>query len=259
MNRIDTLFSNDPKGLLSIYFCAGTPLPDGTADVIRTLEKEGVSMIEIGIPFSDPMADGPVIQDAATKALKGGMTLEKLFSQLEGIREYVKIPLVLMGYLNPIFRYGFEPFCRRCAEVGIDGVIIPDLPFRDYMENYKGIAEKYDIRFIMLITPETSEERVRLIDENTSGFIYMVSSAATTGAQKDFDSAKREYFRRIASMGLRIPRMVGFGISNRPTFDAACEYASGGIIGSRFVTLLEEKGGNALEAIRTLKKDIGFD
>ena len=137
MNRIDTLFSNDPKGLLSIYFCAGTPLPDGTADVIRTLEKEGVSMIEIGIPFSDPMADGPVIQDAATKALKGGMTLEKLFSQLEGIREDVKIPLVLMGYLNPIFRYGFEPFCRRCAEVGIDGVIIPDLPFRDYMENSK--------------------------------------------------------------------------------------------------------------------------
>lgn len=259
MNRIDRLFNSSPKRLLSIYFCAGAPTPDGTAEVIRTLAREGVDMIEIGIPFSDPMADGPVIQEAATQALRGGMTLEKLFSQLEGIREGVDIPLILMGYLNPVFRFGFERFCRRCVEVGVDGMIIPDLPFKDYMENYKAVAERYGLRFIMLITPETSEERVRLIDANTSGFIYMVSSAATTGAQKDFDAQKQAYFKRIDDMHLRIPRMVGFGISNSQTFDAACEYASGGIIGSRFVSLLKESGGDAQKAIRQLKSDIGMD
>ncbi len=258
MNRIDRLFSGSPQRLLSIYFCAGAPKPDGTADVIRTLAREGVAMIEVGIPFSDPMADGPVIQDAATKALRGGMTLDKLFSQLEGIRADVDIPLVLMGYLNPVFRYGFERFCRRCAEVGVDGMIIPDLPFKDYMENYKAVAERYGLRFIMLITPETSEERVRLIDANTSGFIYMVSSAATTGAQKDFDAQKQAYFQKIEQMHLRIPRMVGFGISNRQTFDAACAHAAGGIVGSRFVSLLDEAGGDALSAIRRLKSALGI-
>ena len=258
MNRIDQLFSTRPQRLLSVYFCAGAPTLDGTADVIRTLAREGVAMIEIGIPFSDPMADGPVIQDAATKALRNGMTLDKLFSQLEGIRRDVDIPLILMGYLNPVFRYGFEAFCKRCKEVGVDGMIIPDLPFKDYLESYKAVAERYDLRFIMLITPETSEERVRLIDAHTSGFIYMVSSAATTGAQKDFDAQKQAYFKRIAGLGLRIPRMVGFGISNRQTFDAACEYASGGIIGSRFVALLDESAGDAQKAIRQLKSDIGL-
>ena len=258
MNRIDRLFSGSPKRLLSIYFCAGAPTLDGTADVIRSLAREGVDMIEIGIPFSDPMADGPVIQDAATKALRNGMTLEKLFSQLEGIRRDVDIPLILMGYLNPVFRYGFEAFCKRCSEVGVDGIILPDLPFKDYMESYKDVAERYGLRFIMLITPETSEERVRLIDAHTSGFIYMVSSAATTGAQKDFDAQKQAYFRKIEEMGLRIPRMVGFGISNKQTFDAACEHASGGIIGSRFVTLLEQANGDATAAIRQLKADIGM-
>ena len=258
MNRIDQLFSNSPERLLSTYFCAGAPTLDGTADVIRTLAREGVAMIEIGIPFSDPMADGPVIQDAATQALRNGMTLEKLFSQLEGIRRDVDIPLILMGYLNPVFRFGFERFCARCAEVGIDGMIIPDLPFKDYMEHYKAVAERYGLRFIMLITPETSGERVRLIDANTSGFIYMVSSAATTGAQKDFDAQKQAYFQRIEDMHLRIPRMVGFGISNRQTFDAACSHASGGIVGSRFVTLLDQAGGDARSAIRRLKSDLGI-
>ena len=258
MNRIDRLFSGSPQRLLSIYFCAGAPTLDGTADVIRSLAREGVDMIEIGIPFSDPMADGPVIQDAATKALRNGMTLEKLFSQLEGIRRDVDIPLILMGYLNPVFRYGFEAFCKRCTEVGVDGIILPDLPFKDYMESYKDVAERYGLHFIMLITPETSEERVRLIDAHTSGFIYMVSSAATTGAQKDFDAQKQAYFRKIEEMGLRIPRMVGFGISNKQTFDAACEHASGGIIGSRFVTLLDQANGDATAAIRQLKADIGM-
>ncbi len=258
MNRIDRLFASQAQRLLSIYFCAGAPTPDGTADVIRTLAREGVDMIEIGIPFSDPMADGPVIQDAATKALRNGMTLEKLFRQLEGIRRDVDIPLVLMGYLNPVFRFGFKAFCQRCVEVGVDGIILPDLPFKDYMESYREVADRYDLRFIMLITPETSEERVRLIDAHTSGFLYMVSSAATTGAQKDFDARKQAYFKRIADMGLRIPRMVGFGISNKQTFDAACEHARGGIIGSRFVTLLDESGGDAGRAIRQLKSDIGL-
>ena len=258
MNRIDKLFGSNAKNILSIYFCAGAPTLDGTADVIRTLEKNGVNMIEIGMPFSDPMADGPVIQEAATKALRNGMSIRKLFEQLKDIRKDVQIPLILMGYLNPLFQYGFEAFCKKCKEVGVDGMIIPDLPFRDYQEHYKPIAEKYDLRFIFLITPETSEERIRLIDAHTSGFIYMVSSASTTGAQKSFDEAKQEYFRKINAMNLRIPRMVGFGISNKQTFDAACANASGGIIGSRFVTLLEEKNGDADAAIKQLRKDIGL-
>lgn len=241
MNRINQLFSSNPRKLLSIYFCAGTPTLDGTANVIRTLEKHDVSMIEIGIPFSDPMADGIVIQNAATQALRNGMSLRLLFSQLQDIRRDVQIPLILMGYLNPIMQFGFENFCRECAACGIDGVIIPDLPFRDYQEQYRPIAERYDIKVIMLITPETSEERVREIDEHTDGFIYMVSSAATTGAQQDFDEHKRSYFRKIEDMKLRNPLMVGFGISNKATFDAACEHASGAIIGSRFVSLLEEE------------------
>jgi tryptophan synthase alpha chain len=259
MNRIDKLFAGKPERLLSIYFCAGAPTPDGTADVIRTLAREGVDMIEIGIPFSDPMADGEVIQAAATRALKNGMTLERLFTQLEGIRRDVDIPLILMGYLNPVFHFGFEAFCSRCAQVGIDGLIIPDLPFKDYLGGYKAVAERYGLHFIMLITPETSEERVRLIDEHTSGFLYMVSSAATTGAQADFDARKQAYFKRIADLQLRLPRMVGFGISNKPTFEAACRNASGGIIGSRFVSLLDAADGDAQAAIRQLKTDIGLD
>ena len=174
MNRINKLFADKPQDLLSIYFCAGAPTLDGTANVIRTLASNGINMIEIGIPFSDPMADGPVIQDAATKALHNGMSIRLLFEQLKDIRKDVEIPLILMGYLNPIVCYGFENFCQKCVEVGIDGMILPDLPFRDYMEEYKPIADKYDLRIIMLITPETSDERIRFIDENTDGFIYMV-------------------------------------------------------------------------------------
>jgi len=266
MNRIDTLFGSNPSRLLSIYFCAGAPSFEGTADVIRTLEANGVNMIEIGMPFSDPMADGPVIQDAATKALKNGMTLRKLFAQLKDIRKDVNIPLILMGYLNPVFQYGFENFCISCKEVGVDGMIIPDLPFRDYQEIYKPIADKYDLKFVFLITPETSEERIRLIDENTSGFVYMVSSASTTGAQKDFNESKQAYFKKIEDMNLRIPRVVGFGISNKQTYDAACAHASGGIVGSRFVTLLDkafEECGSSKEAadkaIKQLKTDLGID
>ena len=242
MNKISTLFSeNKDRKLLSLYFCAGAPTLEGTADVIRTLERRGIDMIEVGIPFSDPMADGPVIQDAATQALKNGMTLRKLFAQLKEIKEDVSIPLVLMGYLNPIMQMGIEPFFKTCVESGVSGVIIPDLPFKDYLDEVKPVADRYDVRVIMLITPETSEERIRFIDEHTDGFIYMVSSAATTGAQKSFDEQKQDYFRRINAMNLRNPRMIGFGISNQQTLKAAQDNAAGAIIGSKFVTLLSEE------------------
>lgn len=248
MNRINQLFSTKQKDILSIYFCAGFPTLEDTASTIKVLEKKGINMIEIGIPFSDPMADGPVIQHAATRALKNGMTLKLLFDQLKDIRKEVQIPLVLMGYLNPIMQYGFKDFCRTCRETGIDGVIIPDLPFKDYMEEYRSIAEEQDVRIIMLITPETSEERIRLIDEHTDGFIYMVSSAAITGAQKDFNAQKQAYFQRIADMNLRNPRMIGFGISNKQTFETASAHAAGAIIGSKFVTLLDEEDGDTEKA-----------
>ena len=263
MNRINKLFATKNEKIFSIYFCAGHPTLEGTADTIRTLEKKGVDLIEVGIPFSDPMADGPVIQDAATKALKNGMSLKKLFSQLEEIRKDseegkgVEIPLILMGYLNPIMQFGFEKFCQRCVETGIDGIIIPDLPFKDYLEEYKPIADKHDIRIIMLITPETSDERIRFIDDNTDGFIYMVSSAAITGAQKEFNDAKQAYFSRINGMNLKHPRMIGFGISNKQTLEAAQANASGAIIGSKFVSLYEETGDatKAMELlIEALKK-----
>lgn len=257
MNRINQLFSTKKSGILSLYFCAGHYTLDATVDTIATLEKKGIDMIEIGIPFSDPMADGPVIQDAANKALSNGMTLKLLFSQLEQVRDQgVQIPLLLMGYLNPIMQYGFENFCKSCQSVGIDGVIIPDLPFKDYMNEFRPVAEKYDVKVIMLITPETEDERIRLIDDNTDGFIYMVSSAAITGAQKDFNAQKQEYFQRIAGMNLRNPRMIGFGISNKQTLEAAQANAAGAIIGSKFVSLLSDNQGDAAAAVDQLYEQL---
>lgn len=254
MNKINKLFQeNKDRKLLSLYFCAGCPTLEGTGDVIKTLERRGIDMIEVGVPFSDPMADGPVIQDAATRALKNGMTLRKLFAQLETIKDEVQLPLVLMGYLNVMMQYGFEAFFKKCQEVGVSGAIIPDLPFKDYLE-LKPIADKYDIRIIMLITPETTEERIRFIDDNTDGFIYMVSSASTTGAQKSFDEQKQDYFQRINAMNLRNPRMIGFGISNKQTLETSQQNAAGAIIGSKFVTLLSEANGNADLAMDNLYK-----
>lgn len=252
MNKINELFSTHAnQKLLSLYFCAGCPTLDSTTDIILTLQRRGINMIEVGIPFSDPMADGPVIQDAATRALRNGMTLQLIFDQLKTIKDKVQIPLLLMGYLNPIMQYGIERFCQSCVESGVSGAIIPDLPFKDYLDMVKPVADRYDLRIIMLITPETSEERIRFIDENTDGFIYMVSSAAITGAQKSFDEAKQEYFRRINGMKLRHPRMIGFGISNQQTLQAAQQNAAGAIIGSKFVTLLNESA-NADEALDKL-------
>ena len=257
MNRIDQLFRQKNERILSVYFCAGCPTKDGTADVIRSLQDAGVDMIEIGIPFSDPLADGPVIQGAATKALRNGMSLHVLFDQLRDIRRTVRIPLLLMGYLNPILNYGFEAFCRRCSECGIDGLIIPDLPLAEYVAEYRDTALRYGLHVVMLITPETSDERVREIDRQTGGFIYMVSSAAVTGAQRSFNEERQAYFRHINSLGLTHPRLVGFGVSNRETFDAACSASSGAIVGSRFVTLLDECGGDARQAIERLKEALG--
>ena len=256
MNRINQLFNSNKKDILSIYFCAGDPALDGTVNVIRTLEKHGVSMIEIGIPFSDPMADGIVIQNAATQALRNGMSLKLLFEQLRNIRQEVSIPLVFMGYLNPIMQFGFENFCRKCVECGIDGVIIPDLPFRDYQDHYRIIAERYGIKVIMLITPETSPERIRQIDQHCGGFIYMVSAAATTGTREDFSPEQLDYFRRIDAMGLDNHRLIGFGISNPQTFRAACRYSSGAIIGSLFIQALE-RNPTPEAAVHDLLRTIG--
>ena len=253
MNKINKLFSErGDKKLLSLYFCAGCPTLDGTADTILTMQKRGIDFIEVGIPFSDPLADGPVIQTAATRALKNGMSVKLLFEQLAAIRQQVDIPLILMGYLNPILHYGIEAFCRSCAETGVSGMIIPDLPFDDYLQQVKPVADKYDLRVIMLITPETSEERIRFIDSHTDGFIYMVSSAAITGTQQSFDEQKQAYFQRINAMNLHNPRMIGFGISNKQTLQSAQENAAGAIIGSKFVTLLNEAEGNADAALDQL-------
>jgi tryptophan synthase alpha chain len=254
MNKINQLFAERPqeKKFLSLYFCAGCPTLDSTTDVILTMQRRGIDFIEVGIPFSDPLADGPVIQTAATKALHNGMSLQLLFDQLKSIQPQVHIPLILMGYLNPILHYGIEAFCQSCVEAGVSGMIIPDLPFADYLETVKPVADRYDLRVIMLITPETSEERIRFIDDHTDGFIYMVSSASITGTQKSFDEQKQEYFRRIDGMHLRNPRMIGFGISNAQTLKAAQDNAAGAIIGSKFVTLLSEANGDADKALDSL-------
>ena len=241
MNRIDTLFEKEKNGVLSVYFTAGFPNLNDTVPVIQSLEKNGVKLIEIGIPFSDPMADGPVIQASGSKALQNGMSLKLLFQQLSTVRESVQIPLVLMGYLNPIMQFGFDRFCAEAKRCGIDGVIIPDLPFEDYINDYKSIAESHGIHMNMLITPETSEQRIRLIDKHTGGFIYMVSTASVTGAKSAFGDENVAYFQRVNAMNLKKPRLIGFGISNKATFDAACENASGAIIGSKFVSLLQSE------------------
>lgn len=239
MTRITQLFNHKPDRILSVYFCAGHPNLHSTIPTLQALQDAGIDIVEIGIPFSDPMADGPVIQDAAAKALRNGMSLNRLFQQLSNVRQHVHIPLLLMGYLNVISHFGFEPFCRQCKECGIDGAIIPDLPLDIYLRDYKPIADRHGLSIVMLITPETSDERIRLIDRHTDGFIYQVSTDATTGAQPSFGPATLSYFRRIQAMQLRNPTLVGFGVSNHATYSAACRHAAGAIIGSAFVKLLD--------------------
>ncbi|MGW9685609.1 tryptophan synthase subunit alpha [Flagellimonas sp. 2504JD1-5] len=245
MNRINQKLQENKK-LLSIYFTAGYPNLNDTVKVIQDLEKSGVDLIEIGLPFSDPLADGPTIQDSSTKALNNGMHSELLFEQLKNIRKTVSIPLIIMGYFNPIFQYGVEAFCKKCQEVGIDGLILPDLPLDVYQEEYESIFKKYGLINMFLITPQTSDERIKAIDAASDGFIYMVSSASTTGAKTGFGNEQKAYFDRIASMQLKNPQIVGFGISNSQTFDQATEKTKGAIIGSAFIKHLTEHGADKI-------------
>ena len=246
MNRIEQSMlmhgqdGKDPKKLLSIYFTAGYPSLGDTPEVIRNLQSAGVDMIEIGLPFSDPLADGPTIQASSTQALDNGMTTDKLFKQLAGIRDEVSIPMLIMGYFNPILQYGIEEFCIKCAETGIDGLIIPDLPVDVFHQKYLPIFEKHGLYNVFLITPQTSDERIKYIDSISKGFIYMVSSASTTGAINTFDKGQEDYFQRIQRLDLKTPQIVGFGISNNATFQQATKHSDGAIIGSAFVKFLKE-------------------
>jgi tryptophan synthase alpha chain len=240
MNRINKLFQIKTNHILSVYFTAGYPELNATTGIIRYLEASGADMVEIGMPFSDPMADGPVIQSSSNLALKNGMCLRLLFSQLKDIRKDVGIPLLLMGYLNPILQFGVEEFCIECSKAGIDGIILPDLPAEVFNEDYKRTFDKYGLINIFLITPQTSEERVRKIDYESKGFIYMVSSSSTTGIKGGFSNEQTDYFKRIENLKLNNPVMAGFGISNNKTFETVCRSAQGAIIGSAFVKMLSE-------------------
>ena len=246
MNRINETLNKEQK-LLSIYFTAGFPQLEDTVTILKQLEASGVDMIELGLPFSDPLADGPTIQESSTQALKNGMTTDKLFDQLKDIRQHIKVPLIVMGYFNPMMQYGVERFCQRCQEVGIDGLIIPDLPVEVYHEKYQELFQQYGLLNMFLITPQTPDERIRFIDKVSEGFIYMVSSAATTGAQSSFGNTQEAYFKRIEAMNLKAKLLVGFGISNAETYQAATAHSKGAIIGSAFIKNLEAKGVNSVE------------
>mgnify|MGYP000370299667 CR=1 FL=1 len=246
MNRINQKLNEDKK-LLSIYFTAGYPNLDDTTTIIQNLEESGVDMIEIGLPFSDPLADGPTIQASSTQALKNGMTTEVLFNQLKDIRKTVSIPLIIMGYFNPMLQYGIKAFCKKCQEIGIDGLIIPDLPVDVYNEQYKSIFEKHGLINVFLITPQTSDKRIQFIDSISNGFIYMVSSASVTGSSNGFGNTQTNYFKRIADMQLKNPQIIGFGINNNDTFNQATAYAKGAIIGSAFIKHLSKNNVNKIE------------
>lgn len=248
MNRIDKLFKEKQENILSIYFTAGFPKLEDTLAIMKAIEAAGADIIEVGVPYSDPVADGPTIQDSNMVALGNGMSLKKLFEQLAKMRDEVSIPVILMGYLNPVVQYGVERFCQKCQEVGVDGLILPDLPMQQYLSEYKQVFDKYNLRNTFLISPQTSEARIRQIDENANGFIYMVSSASITGAKKGITGEQIAYFERVGSMGLKNPRLIGFGISNQETFKTAASYSHGAIIGSAFINVLK-KAENLEQAI----------
>ena len=254
MNRINKVF-NKKKNLLSIYFTAGFPDINDTLKIIKELDKSQVDMIEIGLPFSDPLADGPTIQKSSEKALSNGMTTNLLFDQLKDLRKISEIPVVIMGYFNPILQYGIEKFCSNCKDVGIDGLIIPDLPADIFKKNYKIIFEKYKLNMMFLITPQTSNERINLIDDLSKGFIYMVSSYSVTGAKDSFDKYQIEYFKRIKKLNLSNPLLIGFGISNKNTFQSACQNSNGAIIGSAYIKYIENHGVSKTRDFIKLIKD----
>ncbi len=245
MNRIQLALAQDHK-LLSIYFTAGFPNLNDTVSILKQLEEAGVDIIELGLPFSDPLADGPTIQESSTQALRNGMTTDKLFEQLKDVRKHVSVPLIVMGYFNPMMQYGVERFCQKCQKVGIDGLIIPDLPVDVYHENYQELFQQYGLLNMFLITPQTNDERIRYIDNVSEGFIYMVSSAATTGVQNSFGDVQTEYFKRIGAMNLNAKLLVGFGISNAVTYQVATVHTKGAIIGSAFIKHLEANGADSV-------------
>ncbi|MCA6073577.1 tryptophan synthase subunit alpha [Fulvivirga sedimenti] len=253
VNRISRLFESDSGPLLSVYFTAGFPEINDTINIAAWLEEGGADIIEIGMPFSDPIADGPTIQESNTVALHNGMKISVLFEQLKGLRERVQIPVILMGYINPVLQYGIDRFCEKCRETGIDGLILPDLPMAEYIDHYKERFEKAGLKNIFLITPQTGEARIREIDANTDGFIYMVSSASTTGAKSGIGDEQIEYFKRIKAMGLQNPALVGFGISNHETFKIASSYSRGAIIGSAFIKMLQSEGAKELSVKEFVK------
>lgn len=239
MNRIARLFNEKKKDILSVFFTAGFPALDSTKLIAKTLEDAGVDMIEIGIPFSDPIADGPTIQHSNKVALDNGMSVKLLLEQVKEIRKEVSIPIILMGYLNPILQYGVEKFCKKASASGVDGLILPDMPMDEYLSGYKEHMESVSILNSFLISPTTSEERIRQIDHVSEGFIYAVSSSSTTGVKLDFTSEQESYFKRLQSLNLKNPFLIGFGVSSRQTFSRACQYSSGAIIGSAFINLLQ--------------------
>ena len=256
MFRLEKTFKNKNQQLLNVYFTAGFPALEDTGTIIRSLSKSGVDVIEVGMPYSDPMADGPTIQKSGMQALENGMSVSVLFSQLEKIREEVDTPLILMGYFNQVMQFGEEAFLKRCQAVGVDGLILPDLPLSVYETEYQDLFKKYDLAPIFLITPQTSEERIRKIDQLSRGFIYVVSSAAITGNSKEISPEQVAYFERIENMNLRLPRMIGFGISDHQSFTTACQYADGAIIGSAFIRALENGNGELEETIEGFVKGI---
>lgn len=255
MNRINQLFNDKEHNIVSIYFTAGFPALEDTLKIAKALEKSGADLIEIGIPFSDPVADGPTIQRSNKIALDNGMSLAKLFNQLKNLRNEVAIPVILMGYINPILQYGIERFCEKCAEVGVDGLIVPDLPLDNYKAEYADVFEKYNVKNVCLITPQTSVDRVKEIDAASNSFIYMVSSASTTGSRASISIHQEAYFQRISKMNLNNPRLIGFGISDARSFRKACNHAQGAIIGSAFISAIENSN-DLINDINVFVKEI---
>ncbi len=238
MSRLQALFANKKERVLNVYFTAGYPQLDSTTTIIQALQNNGADIIELGMPYSDPLADGPVIQESGNIALQNGMTIAVLFEQLKAIKGQINIPIILMGYMNPVMQYGFEKFCADASAVGVDGLILPDLPEYEFEMEYGDIIKKYGLDFVFLVTPETSTERIQQLDNLSTGFLYAVSSSATTGKDKDFNSVEK-YLEQLQSMQLKNPVLVGFGIKDRNTFESACKYANGAIIGTAFIKALE--------------------
>lgn len=251
MNRIDELFKRKQNRILNVYCTAGFPHADSTMEVMQALQDSGADMIELGMPYSDPLADGPVIQDSSLRAIENGMTINKLFSDLENFRSSIHIPVILMGYMNPALQYGFEKFCKRAADAGIDGLILPDLPMYEFETEYGSIIKKYGLDFIFLVTPETSEERIKKLDQLSTGFLYAVSSSSTTGNEKSLDQ-QTGYFKKLHDMGLNNPVLIGFGIKDKETFNSACDHANGAIIGTAFIKAI---GNAALPNERSSQKE----